>query len=261
MRGHRRLVRRAADAPRPVPRPAAFPFVPGYDLVGTVPAVGAGVDPALVGTRVAALTKTGGWASHALARRRRPGAGPRRRRRRPRPRRSSSTASPPGRCCTARPASAPGRRSSSTAPTAASAPSLVQLARHAGVRVIGTASAAPPRRAARARRRTASTTATRTSPTASASSRPDGVDAVFDHVGGPSVGAPGDLLARGGTLVAYGTAAHRRHQQPASRRSPALRAARALEPAAQRPPRAFYNFWGGKLGSGPSGSAGAWPPT
>src|SRR4051795_2410802 len=39
-----------------------FPFVPGYDCVGTVVAVGGGVDPTLVGRRVAALTKVGGWA-------------------------------------------------------------------------------------------------------------------------------------------------------------------------------------------------------
>ncbi|WP_394771124.1 medium chain dehydrogenase/reductase family protein [Lacisediminihabitans sp.] len=44
----------------------AFPFVPGYDLVGTVLEVGPGGEPALVGTRVAAVTKTGGWASHAI---------------------------------------------------------------------------------------------------------------------------------------------------------------------------------------------------
>src|SRR3954470_17509404 len=35
-----------------------FPFVPGYDLVGAVAAVGEGTDPALLGTRVAALPKT-----------------------------------------------------------------------------------------------------------------------------------------------------------------------------------------------------------
>nr|WP_216364730.1 alcohol dehydrogenase catalytic domain-containing protein [Rhodanobacter glycinis] len=40
-----------------------FPFVPGYDVVGTVLAVGSGVDPALVGERVAAALKTGGWAT------------------------------------------------------------------------------------------------------------------------------------------------------------------------------------------------------
>lgn len=44
----------------------AFPFVPGYDLVGTVAEVGSAEDSALVGRRVAALTKTGGWASHVV---------------------------------------------------------------------------------------------------------------------------------------------------------------------------------------------------
>ena len=43
-----------------------FPFVPGYDVVGTVTEVGVGVNPALVGQRVAAITKTGGWASHVI---------------------------------------------------------------------------------------------------------------------------------------------------------------------------------------------------
>jgi NADPH:quinone reductase-like Zn-dependent oxidoreductase len=43
-----------------------FPFVPGYDLVGTVLQVGPQVDTSLAGKRVAVLTKTGGWASHAV---------------------------------------------------------------------------------------------------------------------------------------------------------------------------------------------------
>src|SRR5215469_13961286 len=43
-----------------------FPFVPGYDVVGTVAATGAGVDAALLGQRVAALIKVGGWASHVV---------------------------------------------------------------------------------------------------------------------------------------------------------------------------------------------------
>jgi len=42
-----------------------FPFVPGYDLVGTVEQVAANGDQSLVGRRVASLTKTGGWATHA----------------------------------------------------------------------------------------------------------------------------------------------------------------------------------------------------
>lgn len=44
----------------------AFPFVPGYDLVGTVLTTGEGVEPDLAGTRVAALVKVGGWASHVV---------------------------------------------------------------------------------------------------------------------------------------------------------------------------------------------------
>jgi len=43
-----------------------FPFVRGYDLVGVVTAVGPQVDESLVGRRVAAVVKTGGWATHAL---------------------------------------------------------------------------------------------------------------------------------------------------------------------------------------------------
>src|ERR1700709_1529828 len=52
------------------PGQPTFPFVPGSDLVGTVGgavvAGGAGVPSALVGTRVAAATKTGGWATQLL---------------------------------------------------------------------------------------------------------------------------------------------------------------------------------------------------
>jgi NADPH:quinone reductase-like Zn-dependent oxidoreductase len=40
-----------------------YPFVPGYDLVGTVIAVAEGVDASMIGKRFAALTKAGGWAS------------------------------------------------------------------------------------------------------------------------------------------------------------------------------------------------------
>src|SRR3954470_24740749 len=43
-----------------------FPFVPGYDLVGIVESVGPDVDRALIGRRVAALTKTGAWATAVL---------------------------------------------------------------------------------------------------------------------------------------------------------------------------------------------------
>ena len=44
------------------PGQPAFPFVPGYDVVGRVVAVGAGVNGALAGKRVATITHTGAWA-------------------------------------------------------------------------------------------------------------------------------------------------------------------------------------------------------
>ncbi len=43
-----------------------FPFVLGYDQVGTVTAAGPGVDRQRVGQRVAAVTKTGGWSTHQV---------------------------------------------------------------------------------------------------------------------------------------------------------------------------------------------------
>jgi len=45
-------------------------FTPGYDVVGTVDAIGSGVDPTLLGRRVGALlpqTGFGGYAEHAIA--------------------------------------------------------------------------------------------------------------------------------------------------------------------------------------------------
>lgn len=45
---------------------SSFPFIPGYDLVGTVRSAGSGVREDLIGTRVCAVTKIGGWATHVL---------------------------------------------------------------------------------------------------------------------------------------------------------------------------------------------------
>jgi NADPH:quinone reductase-like Zn-dependent oxidoreductase len=44
----------------------AFPFVPGYDSVGIVREVGEGVSAELMGKRVAAITVTGGWAEQQI---------------------------------------------------------------------------------------------------------------------------------------------------------------------------------------------------
>src|SRR3954451_444544 len=43
-----------------------FPFVPGYALVGIVESVGRDFDRALIGRRVAALTKSCAWATAVL---------------------------------------------------------------------------------------------------------------------------------------------------------------------------------------------------
>ncbi|MGA8848047.1 MAG: alcohol dehydrogenase catalytic domain-containing protein, partial [Nocardioides sp.] len=49
------------------PESPALAFTPGYDVVGRVLALGGGVDHVGVGARVAALTVTGGYSTHALA--------------------------------------------------------------------------------------------------------------------------------------------------------------------------------------------------
>jgi NADPH:quinone reductase-like Zn-dependent oxidoreductase len=82
---------------------------------------------------------------------------------------------------------------------------LVQLARLAGIRVIGTAS---PRNHDRLRDLGVIPIDYRTDvPAAVREIASGGVDAVFDHLGVPSVLDSWRLLAPGGTLVAYGSAA------------------------------------------------------
>lgn len=44
-----------------------FPFVPGYEYAGRVDAVGPGVDPALIGRRMASMAEWGGNGEYALA--------------------------------------------------------------------------------------------------------------------------------------------------------------------------------------------------
>jgi NADPH:quinone reductase-like Zn-dependent oxidoreductase len=85
---------------------------------------------------------------------------------------------------------------------------LVQLAHAAGVNVIGTAS---PRHHDALRDQGVEPIDYRI-PDLAARVRdlaPRGVDAVFDHVGGPSVVRSWRLLAPGGTLVSYGSASTR----------------------------------------------------
>ena len=184
-----------------------FPFVPGYDLVGTVQSTGTGVEAGLVGTRVAALVKVGGWASHVLV--------------------DAADVVPV-------PAGVGSAEAETVVVNGITAwqmlhrkariragqtilvhganggvgTVLVQLANAMGVRVIGTAS---PRHHDALRDQGVEPIDYRT-PDLAARVRdiaPRGVDAVFDHVGAASVVRSWRLLAPGGTLVSYGSASTR----------------------------------------------------
>jgi NADPH2:quinone reductase len=182
----------------------AFPFVPGYDLAGVVEAVGPDVDPTLVGTRVAALTKTGGWATAALVTA------------------ADLVRVPDGVdadqavTLTVNGLTAyrmlhhvakvrAGQTVLVLGVSGGVGTVLTQLARHAGVRVIGTAN---PRHHEALRALGVEPIDYR-DPDVTARVRelaPDGVDAVFDHLGGASVSTSYRLLNRTGTLVGYSIA-------------------------------------------------------
>ncbi|WP_030245726.1 medium chain dehydrogenase/reductase family protein [Streptomyces sp. NRRL S-350] len=184
-----------------------FPFVPGYDLVGTVAAVGDGVDPGLVGTRVAALLKVGGWASHVLADAADlvpvpDGIGPA----------QAETVVVNGITAWQMLHRKARVRAGQTVlvhgANGGVGSVLVQLAQAAGAKVIGTASA---RHHAALRERAVIPVDYRTEDVAARVRElaPAGVDAVFDHVGGRSLTDSWHLLAPGGTLVSYGSASTR----------------------------------------------------
>jgi NADPH:quinone reductase-like Zn-dependent oxidoreductase len=221
-----------------------FPFVPGYDLVGTVADTGPGTDPALAGQRVAALTKVGGWASHVLADA------------------ADLVPVPAG----LDPAEAETvvvngitawqmlhRKAHVTSgqtilvhgANGGVGSTLAQLARLAGVRVIGTAS---PRHHDRLRDLGVIPVDYRSDvPAAVREIAPGGVDAVFDHLGLASVPASWRLLAPGGTLVSYGTAATR--DDTGSKQLPVLKIlARVWAWNALPNGRHayFYNIWAGQ---------------
>ncbi|MFD5271877.1 medium chain dehydrogenase/reductase family protein [Streptomyces sp. NPDC058335] len=185
----------------------SFPFVPGYDLVGTVLAAGPGVAPGLTGVRVAALVKVGGWASHVLV--------------------DAADVVPV-------PAGVGAAEAETLVVNGITAwqmlhrkarvragqtvlvhganggvgSVLVQLARAAGAEVIGTASA---RHHDALRENGVEPVDYRTDdiPARVRALAPGGVDAVFDHVGGRGIVDSWRLLAPGGTLVSYGSASTR----------------------------------------------------
>ncbi|MEB0265935.1 medium chain dehydrogenase/reductase family protein [Cryobacterium sp. 10I5] len=222
-----------------------FPFVPGYDLVGVVEAVSPGTDPGLVGRRVAAATKTGGWASDALV----PAA---------------DLVPVPALLDAAlvesvivngitawqmlhRKARVRGGQTILVHGASGGVGTiLVQLAIHSGIRVIGTA--AP--RHHDALRDLGVEPVDYTDPNLAARVRelaPGGVDAAFDHLGLASARLSKSLLARGGTLVSYGIASALKDTGSLLPLFIGLLARLTLwntQPNGQR--ALFYDFWAGR---------------
>ncbi|MER6261629.1 medium chain dehydrogenase/reductase family protein [Streptomyces sp900105245] len=222
-----------------------FPFVPGYDLVGTVLATGEGVDPALAGTRVAALVKVGGWASHVLVD-------------------AADTVPVPFGIGAAEAETlvvngitawqmlhrkAHVRAGHTVVVHGANGgvgSVLVQLAQAAGARVIGTASA---RHHDALRERGVVPVDYRGDDVAARirALAPGGVDAVFDHVGGRGIVGSWSLLAPGGTLVSYGSASTR--DDEGSKQWPVLKLLLRVwlwNALPNRRSAYFFNVWAGR---------------
>jgi synaptic vesicle membrane protein VAT-1 len=223
----------------------AFPFVPGYDLVGTVQETGAGVEPGLAGTRVAALVKVGGWASHVLVDARDvvpvpDGIGAA----------EAETVVVNGITAWQMLHRKARVRAGQTilvhGANGGVGSVLVQLAHVAGVKVIGTASA---RHHDALRERGVVPVDYRTEDVAARVRElaPDGVDAVFDHVGGRGIVDSWSLLAPGGTLVSYGSASTR--DDEGSKQWPVLKLLGRLWLWNTLPNRRhayFFNVWAGR---------------
>ena len=181
-----------------------FPFVPGYDLVGTVEEVGDGVGEELLGRRVAALTETGAWATRVALDARNLALVP--------------DALDPADAVAAitngvtawqmlhRAAKVrPGQTVFVHGASGGVGTLLVQLARLAGAEVIGTASASK-HETVRALGAVPVDYKNEDVAKRVREISPEGVDAVFDHVGGPGLVDSWRLLRRGGTLASYGSA-------------------------------------------------------
>ncbi|MER6247373.1 medium chain dehydrogenase/reductase family protein [Streptomyces griseorubiginosus] len=223
-----------------------FPFVPGYDLVGTVLATGEGVAPELAGARVAALVKVGGWASHVVVE-------------------AADVVPVPDGIGAAEAETLvvngitawqmlhrkarvkAGQTVVVHGANGGVGSVLVQLARAAGAHVIGTASERH-HDALRARGVVPVDYRTADLPARIRALAPQGgVHAVFDHVGGRGIVDSWRLLAPGGTLVAYGTAATR--DAEGSQQWPVLKLLGRVWLWNALPNRRrayFYNVWAGK---------------
>jgi synaptic vesicle membrane protein VAT-1 len=189
---------------RRYPLQPKFPFVPGYDLVGTVTEVGAGVSGVRVGERVAALTRTGAWRTHVVVR--------------------ATTVVPVPAALDSGTAAAvvmngvtawqmvhqaakvrAGQTVLVHGASGGVGTLLVRLARMAGARVLGTASAAK-HDLLRSLGAEPIDYRSENVPARVRELAPGGVDAVFDHVGGKGLAESYEMLADGGVVINYGSA-------------------------------------------------------
>ena len=224
----------------------AFPFVPGYDVVGIVSAVGAGVAASLIGTRVAAVTMTGGWASEVEVDA------------------TDLLPVPDG----VDPAEVeallvngitawqmlhnvahvrPGSTIVVLGANGGVGNVLVQLAVHAGARVVATASAHHHNALGALGVSAVIDYHDDDAYDQLRAALPGGADAVFDHVGGNQLVESWRLLARGGTLVSYGSAATK--NDTGNAKAPLYRSfARVVLWNAMPNGKSahLYNFWDGR---------------
>jgi NADPH:quinone reductase-like Zn-dependent oxidoreductase len=221
-----------------------FPFVPGYDLVGTIERLGDGNDGDLVvGQRVAALTKIGAWADRVVL--------------------DADELVPVPAGVDAAAAETvvvngvtalrmlraarvqPGQPIVVLGAAGGVGSTLVQLARHADIRVIGTAGPSAQDRVG-ALGAIPVDYRNEDVPARVRELAPEGVAAVFDHVGGPGIVGSWRMLARGGALISYGTASTR--DVPGNPRVPVLKLLARLFiwnvlPNGRR--AKFFNLWAG----------------
>lgn len=262
----------------------AFPFVPGYDLVGVVEriggeraaasasgtagasgthgasgtasasgtagasgAAGAGADGAIApGTRVAALTRTGAWAERVvldvddlvpLPGGLDPVA--------------AETVIVNGLTAWRMLHRTAGAQDGDTVVVLGAAGGvgsvLVQLARAAGVRVLGVVGGAAQAERVAALGAIPLDRRAEDVPARVRELAPDGVAAVFDHVGGAGIADSWRMLGRGGTLVSYGTAATK--DRPGNPQLPVLKLLARLTAWNLLPngrSAGFFNLWAGK---------------
>jgi NADPH2:quinone reductase len=229
-----------------------FPFVPGYDLVGIAD-----------GQRVAALTKVGGWADYVVLDRADlvpvpDGLTPEQaetvivngvtayrmlHRSAGLPRSSAQRLHGAGRG-----ASGPGARGDTIVVLGAAGGvgnTLTQLSVNAGIRVIGTTG---PKQMDKVRELGAIPVDYHDDVPAKVRERaPQGVQAVFDHVGGPGIVDSWNMLAKGGALISYGTLSTK--DMPGNPRVPVLKLIGRLTLWNLLPngrSASFFNLWAGK---------------